>query len=421
MGSLMNTPLLFSSIVNNRYQKNFWQNLRSEASDGGKFLIDLSIKYNPNRFVSRSGEWSLPWKQDIPDKYNLPNFDSSFNIDYDTVTNIRAEYIKNLINNENQKFALMYSGGIDSTLALSALIKNLNKRELKNIVICLSRQSIVENPTFYKKFIWNKFKTIESLSVKYDDLIERGYRPITADEGDCIFGTIFGLDFFQHYDYYVSLLKSDSRNKFIRLKKDVETRCFEDYKELIIEHFKVKKGEIETDIHFPELWYRKMLKNIQTSNVPVYTLYDFFWWQIFNLKYVNCAMRCSIYLNDRLPVRNVVDKVINWFNSDEYQLWSMVNNNNGEKIQALGVSTYKMASRKYIYDLDKNPWYFYYKLKLPSLGGSVTFSQDLSKLTVGERPNARFGLDRHYNVLYIDDMKVKNFIRESILNYRVDW
>jgi len=418
----MKEPILFSSIVNGRYQRDFWYSVRNQSANGGKFMIDLSVRYNPNRFVARTGEWSLPWKQTIPEKYRLPTYDPNFNLSYDEVTDLRANTIKDLINEKGQKFAVTYSGGIDSTVVLSALIKNLSKQELKNVVVCCSRNSIVENPKFYQKFIHNKFNIIESLTTKNDDLIEKGYRPITADEGDCIFGTVFGLDCFQHYDYYCSLLPSRTRNRLIKIKKEVMDRPYEDYKEIILEHFKIRNTSLNIEKDFTELWYRKLVKNIESCDVPVHTIFDFFWWIIFNLKYVSCAMRSSIYLNDRMPIRSVVnDHVINWFNSKEYQLWSMTNNNNGEKIQALGVSTYKAASRKYIYDLDKNPWYYYFKLKLPSLGGVGNTRQLISHLSIEHRPNARFGVDHNYDLMYIDDPKVQNFIISSMSNFKIDW
>jgi hypothetical protein len=406
--------LLFSNIVINPYQREFWQGVREEAADGGKFMIDLASKYNPNRFIARQGEWSLPWQQSVPNKYKLPAYNPSFDKSFAVITDARALEIKELINKDGQEFALMYSGGIDSTLALSALIKNLTVDELENITICANRQSIVENPTFWKKFVWGKFKLLDSNKHKYDDLIEKGLRPITADEGDCLFGMVFGIDFYQHTDYYASLVSEDSRRHLAGL--DFNTSHYSEYKDLLLKHFN------NGNPLFAELWYQKIVRNIETSSVPVHTIHDFFWWQIFNLKYVNCAMRCSIYLNDRISIQDAVDNwVINWFNSADYQQWSMVNNNNGEKIQTMGAATYKMASRKYIHDLDHNDWYYYFKLKIGSLGSSVMLNQDLSQLPIEQRPNARFGVDDKYNLLLIDDPTVQDMIKNSMANYKVDW
>jgi len=425
----MNEPLLFSNIVINPGQREFWRDVRSQSSDGGQFMIDLAKKYNPNRFVARLGEWSLPWQQTIPDRYALPEYDSLFNKTFTEVTDQRALEIKSLIQ-QGQQFALMYSGGIDSTLALSALIKNLSNEELKSITIAANKQSVIENPVFWNKFIWGKFNIVNSSTHKYDDLIEKGYRPITADEGDCLFGMLFSLDLYQHYDYYCETLSAESKTNLQNLKSKFNTAHYSNYKDIILKHFEIRDSartgihnfQLDNNPEFAEQWYAKIVKNIQTSNVPVHTLHDFFWWQIFNLKYVNCAMRCAIYLNDRIDVKSVVeDYAINWFNSPDYQKWSMNNNNNGEKIVEMGPATYKMASRKYIHDLDKNDWYFYFKLKIGSLGASVMMFQDLSNIDTAQSPNYRFGLDSQYNVLYMNDKSVQDFILNCMSNYKIDW
>jgi hypothetical protein len=432
MGNIMlnvNSEILFSTIANNKYQQNFWQDVRKESGSGGQFMIDMSLRYNPNRFVSRDGEWSLPWNQSIPDKFKMPSYDPNFNKHFDEVTDARALEIKNLIH-RGHKFALMYSGGIDSTLAMCALIKNLNKKELKSIVVCASKHSIVENPYLWKKFIWGNFKIIDSMTVKYDDLIEQGYRPITADEGDCIFGTVFGLAFYQHYDFYASMVSAESRAKLMSIKDKFDTTHYSEYKDIILKHFEIPKFAKNwlydfDPVHnpnFTEQWYNKMVKNIETSSVPIYSIHDFWWWMIFNLKYVSCAFRCSIYLNDRFDVGDAINNwVINWFNTDDYQRWSMVNNNNGEKIQVMGASTYKMASRRYIYDLDKNDWYFNFKLKIGSLGATVVLAQDVSKLDKDQVPNARFGVDKDYQVLTLNDPSVVEYIKHNMSNYKIDW
>ena len=425
----LNSKILFSTIANNKYQQTFWQDIRKESGSGGKFMVDLSLRYNPNRFVPRDGEWTLPWEQIVPDKFKMPKYDSSFNKSFNEVTDNRANEIKDLIH-QGKKFALMYSGGIDSTLAISALIKNLNKEELKSITICASKHSIIENPQLWKKFIWNNFKIIDSMTVKYDDLIEQGYYPITTDEGDCIFGTVFGLSFYQHYDFYTSLVSPESRSKLETIKDKFDTKHYSEYKDIILKHFEIPKFDKHwlhnfDPIHHPdfaEQWYGKMVRNIETSSVPVHSLHDFWWWMIFNLKYVNCAFRCSVYFNDRInPGEAANNWVINWFNTDDYQLWSMANNNNGEKIQFLGASTYKMAARRYIYDLDKNEWYFHFKLKIGSLGTSIVLAQDVSKLPGDQVPNARFGVDTNYNVLTLDDTSVVDYIKYHMANYEIDW
>jgi 3'-phosphoadenosine 5'-phosphosulfate sulfotransferase (PAPS reductase)/FAD synthetase len=54
--------------------------------------------------------------------------------------------------------ALMFSGGMDSTLILASLLKNLNEEELESIMVCCSIHSLIENPEFWRRFVFNKLK-----------------------------------------------------------------------------------------------------------------------------------------------------------------------------------------------------------------------------------------------------------------------
>jgi hypothetical protein len=80
-----------------------------------------------------------------------------------------------------------------------------------------------------------------------------------------------------------------------------------------------------------------------------------------------------------------------------------------------------MASRRYIYDLDKNDWYFNFKLKIGSLGATVVLAQDVSKLAKDQVPNARFGVDKDYRVLTLNEPSVVDYIKHNMSNYKIDW
>jgi hypothetical protein len=413
-----NSVLYLSGITYNHYQQDFWESVRHESGSGGKFMLDLATLYKPQRFVSRNGEWSLAWPQEIPPGFEMPKYDPSFNKTFDEISQTRAREVAELINTKNQKFVVMYSGGFDSTVIMAALIKNLTPEELKNVSVCANGHSMIENPMFWKRFIWNKFKIYDSATHKYDDLIELGLRPITADEGDCIFGTASFLELQQNYEFYLDQVSESSKAHLANLKSKMTSPDvhYSEYKDLIIAHWSTASA--------PDLgaaWYDKFEKNIKTATVPVQSLHDYYWWILFNIKWVSCAVRISVFLNDRLDYGTVInDWAVNWFNSVDYQQWSMVNNNNGEKIE-YGPTTYKMAARKYIHDLDKNDWYYHFKLKLGSLGPNVMYHQEVGNLPERLTPNARFGIDSNYNLLSIDDRDVQDYIRHHMSQFERDW
>jgi len=414
----LNDKLYISSINYVPYQKNFWQKIRDVSKSGGKFMIDLGLNYNPQRFVSRNGEWSLPWPQEIPKVFEMPALNKKFNKSFAEVTDNRAKELAKLIKSKNYKFAVMYSGGLDSTTAMAALIKNLSKEELKNVVVCADTGSMIENPVFWKKFIWGKINVLDSATHQYDDLIEKGYHPITTDEGDGIFGSAAFLDLFQNYYYYIKELSGTAKRHLINLKNkttDGDTH-YSEYKDLIIKHWNRKTPTKNVGEH----WYSKFEKNIKTSNIPINSLHDYYWWMLFNLKWMSLTTRTATWSNNRIHCKKLIEHwLINWFNSKDYQQWSMTNNNNGEKIK-LEMNSYKMAAKKYIYELDKNEYYFYFKLKVGSSNVLLKY-QKFDHLPLEQNPNARFGLDNKFNRLYIDQPDVQEYIRYHMSNYEIDW
>ena len=134
--------------------------------------------------------------------------------------------------------------------------------------------------TFWQQFVYGKFKILDSASMKYDRLIEMGYRPITADEGDCIFGTALGLTLYTNYDAYLIGMDQESRSRLSAIKGKITSNevHYSQYKDVIIKHFSQPH-----DPMFGENFYNKFVKNIETSSVPIHSLHDFFWWMIFNI------------------------------------------------------------------------------------------------------------------------------------------
>lgn len=411
----LSDSLYFSSISFNRYNDAWWQDIYDKCDYPGKFYINISRRINPCRFVTRNGEWSIPWKQELLPGFEMPEYDALYKKTFDEITDDKAVSIKKRIQS-GEKFALMYSGGIDSTVIAAALFKNLTKEDLRSVAICASSESIIENPNFWQKYIHTKMTIIDSSINKYDDIIEQGFTPITADEGDCIFGTLLGLNFYYYFDYYCDSLSDQVKHnlKKYRYRISDESVHYSIYKDLLIKHLSI--GE---DPNFGRLLYEKYDHNIKTSSAPVHSLHDFFWWLIFNVKYLNCSVRGALYYNDRLPWKDTIYRIINWFNDPEYQRWSMVNNNNGQKIHYTA-STYKVAARNYIYGFDRNEWYRDFKIKLESLW-NIGYRQDVSFLPLNRRPVSRIGLTKNYEMIYIDSPGIKEYYTSALQKYQIDW
>lgn len=418
----LDDTLYFSNIRREQDEEDsfFYKNY-DNLPKSAQFFLDIGNRFSYHRFVTRNeGEWTLPWKQACIPDFVMPKYDPNFKKTFSEVTDNRALEIKSLING-GQKFALMYSGGMDSTAVLVSLLKNLSKEELESIVICCSIHSIIENPEFWKKYIYGKFKIFDSNEYLYDDYINMGYRPITADEGDCIFGTSIGLQLYHNYDHYVNLMKEDTRANLLKYKYKISDNDvhYSIYKDIIIRYLAL--DDTPKGLEFGRILYEKYVRNIETSSVPVNSLHDFFWWLIFNVKYLNCSVRGAIFFNQTMPVRQCIDNIFNWFNGYEYQQWSMNNNNNGTKIRKT-LATYKHVQKEYIYDFDKNDWYFYFKTKLESLG-----NLGIKGKNQRDNPNSlvpiRYivGINDSYEKLDITNLAIQNYFMENLMNYQIDW
>ncbi|MFZ3230197.1 MAG: hypothetical protein WA160_08330 [Pseudobdellovibrio sp.] len=365
----------------------YWDEIYNKSHAEGQFHINLARRFAKNRFVARSGNWTTPWQTELAPGFEIPNNYSTFSGSFSDVTNSRALDIKKLINTSESRVAVYYSGGIDSVVCLAALIQNLSTKELQKIDVCMSSESIIENPYFFENYISGKFNILDSAFVNYNDIEKRQDYAITCDQGDSIFGTELATEMYYKYDLS---------------NRDVH---FSRYQDMIIEFFQLNNHN-----QFGKLFYERLLENINTSEVQIFSLHDFFWWIIFNLKYMDCALRGPVFYYPGIENRKmaITKTIINWFHHNSYQYWSMANNNNGQKIRGNSAATYKWAARQYIYAFDKNDWYLRHKLKLSSLINlSHRNKNNLSGSTI-------FALDTKYDLMPLLDKKTEEFILQRM-------
>jgi hypothetical protein len=416
----LDTVLGYHNINLKRGKSEFWEGhgshwatvVNKNDSPETKFALNMAVIFGSNRLISRNeGEWTNPWPSKVLDRLVMPKYDPYFSKTYEQVTDERALEIKQRINEHDHKFAVMYSGGMDSTNVLCALLKNLTPEEMRNVSVATSIHAIIESPVFFKKHIHGKLNVIDSDVVKYDHMIEQGYYPITGDEGDGIFGTHAALQMYHNYDALTDRLSGPVKSNLRALKYKVANGdvSFKQYKDLLIAMF--TPYDTDEGRMFGHLLYSKIVHNIETQQVPVHSLHDFWWWEIFNLKSTHCSVRCSVFNNDSLTVGQALDHSVNWYNSTDYQLWSMVNNNNGTKIQG-DINTYKYVQRQYIKEFTGDDWYFHFKTKLESLNNIIMG---------GGRNETQVAVDHNYKKYSSNDKQVLKYFRYHMENFKFDW
>lgn len=406
------TNLHHFSVNINRQTQSFWHDVRQSASSAGQWLIDVA-KTDVFTAVGRNmGAWSLPWKLKILDRFKMPAYDPTFKKNWTQITNERAADVKKLIQEKNKKFCVLYSGGIDSLLITTSLLINLSNKELENISFYCNTASIIENPKFYKKYIHEKFVTIDSTKYLTEDVVDMGYIIISSMSGDSLCGSKGWLDLHNNFFYYIKDISPTSKQNIIKhwpRAHDPEVH-YTIFKDMFIS----KWGET---------YWHKVQKNILTSDVPVNSLYDMVWWTLFNLRYVNIAMRTYTHDNFKHCFDYIDANMFDWYNTQDYQKWSMVNNNNGEKINLdvnLAQASLKWCAKKYIYEFDKNDWYLFYKQKLAS--GEMQKLRQKDHLVHGEKnPMTFFALTDTLQPLYLFDDGIKEYVAEHFSKFEKDW
>ena len=123
--------------------------------------------------------------------------------------------------------------------------------------------------------------------------------------------------------------------------------------------------------------------------------------------------------NFKMSVSDIEKNTFDWYNNNDYQRWSMVNNHTGEKIDPFGAGfTLKLCVKKYIHEFDKNDWYFHFKTKLPS-------SEQKKIRTISQwgntTPMTMFGLTQQSQRLYLEDKNVQDYILNHLSSYEKDW
>ncbi len=241
---------------------------------------------------------------------------------------------RQIVHKTKGQIKILWSGGIDSTVALVALLKILEHTDqLHRLTLILSRESIDEYPTFFNDIIKNslKYQLIESTiydSIKADDII------ITGEHGDQLFG-------------------SD------KLKYPIITGDAYDSYEQILDFIISRK--LGTDKYTTKIIaYLDPL--IQKSPIKIYNLYDYFWWLNFALKWQTVSMRLIHGLK-----RNHLDlekNVFHFFKSNEFQKWSIFNHDKKIKKEW---NSYKFIAKEFIYTYHQDQHYLIHKEKEQSL------------------------------------------------------
>jgi mRNA-degrading endonuclease HigB of HigAB toxin-antitoxin module len=320
--------------------------------------------------MPRAGRNDLPFCNDAIDLLGarMPEYDPGFSMSWSDVTDQRALELEKLCTDLDKDLVVQWSGGIDSTCMLSAIIKNFSSTARQRVKIACNWGSVIENPAFYHDYIQGQYVTVDinnqTRNLNDNSLVVGG------EIADKISMTMGNLD----------------QNLGVR-DKDLFSLPWRSNKHRLHTYL----TSVTKNPDFADWFITVVANNIESVLVPVETCFDFLWWSSFNYHWYGSILLEWLhhYRHTGQSWEQHRVKFIRWYETVDYQQWSM-NNHLGSKY-GTRLDSIKQQAKQYIFDLDANEWYLKYKIKISSAGR-------VSAATTG----GPFAITDDFKVLYID-------------------
>ena len=126
------------------------------SKDAQNYLLIPFLLVGTRDFKARIGTFNDPWGSQISPLYSAPPLKFINDSLADLADRRAIELIKNA-KDTNRNIIVMWSGGIDSTFVLTAILKNISEADQELITVLLTTHSISDNPDFYFKFLSQLF------------------------------------------------------------------------------------------------------------------------------------------------------------------------------------------------------------------------------------------------------------------------
>lgn len=283
---------------------------------------------------------------DCPDIKILSPLGVSSDVDFNDICDKRASEIVDIAAKQNKSIAVFWSGGIDSTVVITALRKhNIDKK----LTVVLNDYSILEYPWYFEQlrrsevtFCWvRREDTTDTLSS-----LLKFHIVITGEIGDQIFGSVKYKEF---PDYSVLMHPWQS-------------------------YIKVSSPE----------FMERYEKFVAKCPSPVKTIKEFWWWVSYAIKYQGVCFRTINTSWDAVLEENV----FHFFNTPEFNNWS-VTVPMEFKFFGTDERQYKWVAKEYIFKETKDSNYRDNKVKEVSLVTTLSASGKTSIKSVDTNWNKK--------------------------------
>ena len=292
----------------------------------------LACKFFDCGIIDRSHSLEQGFRSRVLDE--IPTYDPDFPLSFGEVCSAVAGDIVSAARSDDREIRVLWSGGIDSTVALVSLLSTLPPGEHDRLHIYLSMVSIDEYPVFFREHILHKlrFRLIKPPVTSHfggEALI------VTGEHGDQLFGSDKLLPLMRNglcYEPYEAVLPLVVMNKF---GKATKVDRLLDYLQPLI----------------------------AACPVPLQSTFDLYWWLNFSIKWQQVSLRLPVF-TFQPDVAKLVTRFRHFFRDPRFQSWSLTNYPHRA---AASPTDYKRAAKEVIYTYTGDETYLNGKLKQPSL------------------------------------------------------
>ena len=250
---------------------------------------------------------------------------------------------------DGKRIIIFYSGGIDSTLIACLALMHPDWRKHKDkIYLAFNEDSIIENPTFFKKYLIPEFgDRLLNASNFHNYIQDDHWVCVTGEFADNIFGSLTLKSYMDATGNFDSIHgKFETEGLPWLLKKIKDPRYVNDCSDML-------KALLETAP-------RRMVSN-----------HDCFWWLNFATKWQAVKFRLVSHAPTPELVNAMAHRVVHFFETKEFQLWALYTDE--DKVISNWYS-YKLPAKNIIYECNHDHEYLMYKTKYPSIPSLTRYS-----------------------------------------------
>lgn len=261
----------------------------------GKFWIrQVPMLVGVTDLRARIGTYTTPWPKSVTNPlYKIPEFkfiDDSLS----DLLDARATELYDIAKKSSKKIVVEWSGGIDSTLVLTAFLKNIPQQEHSIIKVMHDTVSVLENMDFYVKHISNRIDSIHYQTFQLSsDFFEENIL-IHGDPGDCLLGPSL-----KKYQYF------HTQGKQLEPWKDHLPKMKELLEDPLTHPSSYEPG-------FGDWYVNKIIDNLEETGQDKYltSVAEFWFWTYYNFKWEFSCQRPFFFFARKDPNDSFGDEML---------------------------------------------------------------------------------------------------------------